>query len=100
LEADLPQFQNVGAQVIAVAYQDQAGAQASTNDANASYPVLADFDHSVADAYNVYNTLGDGVATPAVFIIDKAGHIVWSYIGQNISDRPDNGMILQNLPPS
>ncbi len=80
--------------------QDQAGAQASLSGANLSYPILADPDHRIAAAYGVYNLLGDSVATPAVFIIDKSGQIVWSYIGQNISDRPSNQTILENLPPN
>lgn len=80
--------------------QDQAGAQASVSGASLSYPILADPDHGIAAAYGVYNLLGDSVATPAVFIIDKSGQIVWSYIGQNISDRPTNQTILENLPPN
>ena len=83
-----------------MAVQDQAGAQASVNAANVSYPILADPDHRVADAYEVYNLLGDNVATPSVFVINKLGQIYWSYIGQNISDRPSNQTILANLPPS
>jgi len=85
--------------VVALAVQDQAGALASANDTGATYPILADADHSVADAYGVYNLLNDRVATPAVFIINKVGQIVWSHIGQNINDRPTNDLILANLPP-
>jgi len=95
----LARFNNAEAQVIAVAVQDQAGAQATVDATHVSFPVLADPQHQVADAYGVYNLLGDGVATPAVFIIDKAGRIVWSYVGQNINDRPSNQTILANLPP-
>jgi peroxiredoxin Q/BCP len=98
LEADLAQFRQKNAGILAIAVQDQAGAQASASGANLSYPILADSDHRVADAYGVYNLLGDSVATPAVFIIDKSGQIAWSYIGQNISDRPHNQTILENLP--
>lgn len=98
MEADLAQFEQAGAQVIALAVQDQNGAQASVTDAGVTFPILADPDHRVADAYGVYNLLGDGVAAPAVFVIDKSGQIVWSYVGQHINDRPDNQTILANLP--
>jgi peroxiredoxin len=98
LEADLAQFRQKNTKVIAIAVQDEAGAQASVGGANVSFPVLADPDHRVADVYGVYNLLGDGVATPAVFVVDKSGQIAWSYIGQNISDRPNNQTILENLP--
>ena len=62
------------------------------------YPLLADPDHEVAEAYGVYNLLGDGYAAPAVFIIDTDGEIIWSYVGQSPTDRPLPSTILQNLP--
>ena len=79
--------------------QDQAGAQATVNDAKTSYPVLADADHRVAEAYGVYDLLDDDLAAPAVFIINQSGQIAWSYVGQNINDRPSTETILANLPP-
>jgi len=98
LEADLAKFEDKNTQVLAIAVQDQAGAQNAVNSIGVTYPILADPDHSIADTFGVYNLLGDGVATPAVFIIDKSGHIVWSYIGQNVNDRPNNQIILDNIP--
>lgn len=96
----MPKFRGAGAQVVAVAVQDQAGAQATVADTGITFPVLADPQHQTADAYGVYNLLKDNVATPSVFIINPAGQIVWSYVGQTINDRPDNGTILNNLPVS
>jgi peroxiredoxin Q/BCP len=98
LETDLAKFEEKNAQVLAIAVQDQANARNAANSIRGTYPILADPDHSIADAFGVYNLLGDGVATPAVFIIDKSGRIVWSYIGQNINDRPNNQTILENTP--
>ena len=63
----------------------------------AAFPLLADPDHAVAEAYGVYNLLGDGLATPAVFIVDPSGNLVWSYVGQNAADRPSVDKILENL---
>ena len=100
MQADLPKFKAKNAEVIAVAVQDKTGAQATVQDSNVTYPVLADPDHSMTDSYNVFNLLNDNVATPAVFIIDTSGKIVWSYIGQHIQDRPSNVEILANLPPA
>jgi peroxiredoxin len=64
----------------------------------AEYPILADVNHAVADAYGVFNLLNDGVATPSVFVIDPAGYIVWSYVGRDINDRPSPEEILSHLP--
>ena len=64
----------------------------------ADYPILADVNHAVADAYGVFNLLGDSVATPSVFIVDAAGRIVWSYVGTSATDRPSPADILAHVP--
>ena len=92
-------FQERDAEVLALAVQDVAGAQRMFQVTSAAFPILADSDHVVADAYGVYDLLGDGVATPAVFIVDKSGQIVWSHVGQSASDRPGAQTILENMPP-
>lgn len=98
LEADLAKFQDRDTQVLAIAVQNQADAQNAVNSMGVTYPILADPEHSIAAAFGVYNLLGDNIATPSVFIIDKSGRIVWSYIGQNVNDRPHNQTILNNIP--
>lgn len=64
----------------------------------ATYPMLADPDHRVAEAYGVYNLLGDNAAAPAVFVIDTDGSIVWSYVGSSAGDRAHAQTILEHLP--
>ena len=98
LETDRSQFEQKNAQILAVAVQDQAGTQQAATETGVAYPILADPDHRMTEAYGVFNTLGDNVATPAIFIIDSSGQIAWSYIGQGVSDRPSNQTILDNLP--
>jgi peroxiredoxin len=63
----------------------------------ASFPILADANHAVADAYGVFNLLNDNTATPSIFIINPSGHVVWSYIGKDVSDRPSAAIILEHL---
>ena len=60
--------------------------------------MLADPEHRVAEAYGVYNLLGDGLAAPAVFVIDTGGRIVWSYASRDPNDRPGAQTILEHLP--
>jgi len=84
--------------VIGVAVQDVARAKVMGEISGASFPLLADPDHAVADAYEVFDLLGDGVATPSTFIVDLDGYIVWSYVGQNAADRPGVDTILSHLP--
>lgn len=98
LQSAYPQFQTRKAEILAVAFQDAARAQTMAQAIGAGFPILADANHAVANAYGVFNLLGDGVATPSVFIIDPAGRIVWSYVGQDANDRPPAGQILDHLP--
>ena len=98
LQSAYPRFQERNAEVIAVAVQDVARAKAMEERTGASFPLLADPDHAAADAYGVFDLLGDGVATPSVFIIDADGTIVWSYVGQHAADRPGAETILSHLP--
>ena len=58
------------------------------------YKLLPDPEANMIKAYGVYNLLGDGVATPSVFIIGSGKKIIWNYIGKNISDRPSIENIL------
>ena len=92
------QFRAHKAEVLALAYQDVSRAQLMDNVVQADYPILADADHAVADAYGVFNLLGDGVATPSVFVIDPAGRVAWSYIGKDANDRPSAADVLVHVP--
>lgn len=91
-------FQGRNTEIIALAVHNLAGAGQVARVTEALFPILADPDHAVAEAYGVYNVLGDGIATPSVFIIDTSGQIVWSHVGWNAADRPSIQTILENLP--
>jgi peroxiredoxin len=64
----------------------------------ASFPILADVDHKVSETYGVFNLLGDDLTTPAVFVLDRRGSVVWSYIGKSADDRPSPAAILAQVP--
>jgi peroxiredoxin Q/BCP len=98
LQAAYAQFRERKAEILALAYQDVSHAQLMDQSVGADYPILADINHAVADAYGVFDLLGDGVAAPSVFVIDRAGSVVWSYVGKNANDRPSPSEILAHLP--
>ena len=99
LQAAYPQFKAKNAEILAVAYQDQANAALADELVQASYPILADGNHAVASAYGVFDLLGDGVATPAVFVINLNGDIVWSNVSTDPNVRPTPDEILSHLSP-
>ena len=64
-----------------------------------TFPILyTNNDSAVPRAYDVYNRLNDGLATPAVFIVDTAGRIVWQDIGRHKADRVSGRDVIDNLP--
>ena len=63
----------------------------------AEFKLLSDPNGKVVKEYGVYNLLGDGLATPAVFIIGSNRYLEWSHVGTNIGDRPSTGDILARL---
>ncbi|MFQ6102025.1 MAG: redoxin domain-containing protein [Anaerolineae bacterium] len=91
-------FQEAGAEVVALAVNSVTSVDGARQVVGAAYPMLADPAHQVAEAYGVYNLLGDGLAAPAVFVIDTDGHIAWSRVGWSPTDRPSVWTILEHLP--
>ena len=81
-----------------MAVQDQERARLMRQQIASEFPILADADHTCADSYQVYNAFGDGVAVPAVFVVNPEGELVWSYIGRDAGDRPSTEQILRHLP--
>ena len=53
----------------------------------AMFPLLTDPDGATARSYGVFDLLGDGVATPATFIVRKDRSIGWYHVGVDIADR-------------
>ena len=98
LQSQYEVFQGAGAEVIVVAVASVASVEGWCQRASVSYPMLADPTHRVAEAYGVYNLLSDGLAAPAVFVIDTDGHIVWRHVGQHPGDKPSAQTILEQLP--
>ena len=67
------------------------------------FPILYDPSTEAPQSYMVFNLLGDGLATPSTFILDKEGVITWKYVGRHIGDRPSVSTILgrlSNLDPT
>ncbi len=61
------------------------------------FPILYNKDADVVKAYGVYDLLGDGLATPATFVIDKQGVIRWKRVGSSVGDRPPASKVLEEL---
>jgi len=91
-------FRQRGANLAAVAVASASALESWCQAGGITYPMLADPDHQVAEAYAVYNLLDDGAATPAVFIIDAERRITWQHVGSTANDYPSVETILAHLP--
>ena len=114
IENDHAKYEEKGAQVIAIAVQSGGQAEISMTRSEAQFPILADRDHAVAEAYGVYDLLLEdaGRSTPSVFVISQDRHIVWTHIASSIypegekapssiscgGKRVSSQIILENLP--
>jgi alkyl hydroperoxide reductase subunit AhpC len=81
-----------------LAVQPQSEAASSRERTEELFPVLADSEHEVADAYGVYNLFSDGEAGASVFIINQDLEILWEHLPESITDRAQSLTILENLP--
>ena len=88
------QFQDLGADIIAISTDKALDAERMLTQQKLKFPVLYDTDAAVAKQWRIYDLLGDGFAAPATFVIDGTGKLAAWKIGQNFADRPAPGEVL------
>jgi peroxiredoxin len=99
----LPEFQNLGAELVGISVDGAWCHAAFSRDRNLHFPLLADFEPkgAVARQYGVYRD-GDGVSERALFVIDSEGVVQWSYVSPVGVNPGANGVLsaledLQNM---
>jgi peroxiredoxin len=97
LTEELSALEGLDAQVLAISTDDLSGAQRVVSLIGIPFPILYNKDADVVKAYGVYDLLGDGLATPSTFIIDKQGVIRWKRVGSSVGDRPPASKVLEEL---
>ena len=97
LQYSLSEFQEENTSLIAISKDTFEQAQLVKLITQAEYMILPDPEANVLKEYGVFDLLGDGVAAPAVFIINPDMTIYWSYISKDIRDRPTTDEILQKI---
>ncbi len=95
--AVLPEFQRLGAQLVGISVDGHWCHAAFTESRKLRFPLLADFEEKgrVAREYGVYRE-EDGTAERALFVIDPAGVIAWSYLSP-VSVNPGADGLLDAL---
>jgi peroxiredoxin len=100
----LPEFQNLGAELIGISVDGSWCHAAFSRDRKLHFPLLADFEPkgAVASRYGVYRQ-GEGTCERALFVIDAEGVIHWSYVSPVGVNPGADGILsaleeLQNQP--
>lgn len=97
LEGVYNEFKKYNAELVAISMDSRGDTLNLIRELELSYYVLPDPTGKVVKKYDVYNLLGDGVATPSAFIVSSEKSINWKYIGESISDRPDIETLLSEI---
>ncbi len=80
-QAVLPEFQRLGAKLIAVSVDSAWSHVAFAKDRNLHFPLLSDFEPkgAVAKTFQVYRDK-EGTSERALFVVDADGVIWWSFV--------------------
>jgi peroxiredoxin len=98
LRDDIDRFTAKGAQVVAVAPAGPEGVGTFVRDRPFPFPLLADTDHHVFDAYDVIARMSSLGQRPAVFVIGRDGVVVFDSIGTQQWQIPSDDVVLGAIP--
>ena len=82
--------------MVAVSADTPADGQKVAAELSLTYPILSDIYKNFIRQYGVLHPT-EGIARPSMFIVNKEGKIVWSYVGAEANDRPPIDTVLQQL---
>jgi peroxiredoxin (alkyl hydroperoxide reductase subunit C) len=77
----MPEFERLGSELLGISVDGVWCHLAFAKDRNLRFPLLADFEPKgeVSRAYGVYRAQ-DGTSERALFVLDPAGVVSWSYV--------------------
>lgn len=96
LQKSYKDIKDTGAELIAISADPVVDAQRAAVEMKLSYPILSDPSKGMITSWGVLHPQ-EGIARPAMFIVNKQGRIVWKYIGADANDRPAISVVLKQL---
>lgn len=91
---DIDRFTGAGAQVVTIAPDAPPGVSKFVQGNEYPFPLLADADHEVFDAYDVISTMMSLGQRPALFVVDQGGVVRFDSIGTQQWQIPSNDNVL------
>ncbi|MCA9665473.1 MAG: peroxiredoxin family protein [Myxococcales bacterium] len=98
LNAMFARFKAAGARLAGISADSLAHCAQLRKKLSLRFPLLSDPKLEVIKSYGVAQKDQD-VAVPSIFIVSRNGQIVYRYVGESISDRPDPEKVLAAVPP-
>ena len=81
--------------MVAIAPEDADGVARFVRDSDYPFPLLADTEHVVFDAYDVASKMASLGQRPAVFVVDRTGVIRFDSIGTQQWQIASNDEVLE-----
>ena len=97
MREDIDKFTTAGARVVTVAPDSADSVAKFVRNNEYPFPLLADTDHKVFDAYDVVSTMMSLGQRPALFVVDKAGQVRFDSVGTQQWQIPSNDNVLSVL---
>jgi len=96
LAADYEKLKAAGADVVAISIDKPEKSRELADKLKIPFPILSDVDHTVIDAYGLYNAEGK-ISKPATLVLDSKGIVRWSFFEEDYKVRPLNEVIFEEL---
>jgi len=94
IQANLPRFQELNAQVLGISVDSLHSHKAFVEHLGLEFPLLSDYDKKVCQAYGVLRQ--NGSAERALFVVDRLGVIRYVHVNP-VGEVPDNKPVLDVL---
>ena len=94
IQANLPQFRELNAQVLGISVDSRHSHKAFAEHLGLEFPLLSDYDKAVCQAYGVLRP--NGSAERALFVVDRLGVIRYAHVNP-VGEVPDNKPVLDAL---
>lgn len=96
MQENYEEIKNSGSELFAISSENVSRTQKTTEKQGLTYPVLADTNKDVINAYNVLDQSDETIARPAAYIISQYGTVAWKSI-DSYANRVPTATILTEL---
>ena len=100
MQSRIKEIESLDAEVLAISVDSPEESQKLVEHQELSYLLLSDSDRKVIESYGLLHKgggIGEDIARPATFILDREGNIVWRQLTDNWRVRTRPEPVLEEL---